>query len=100
MVLEHEMKLADTVVGNKEDLMDRKQALEIKMNMLVIQVQTGMLDMESYLNSVQKRMEQDRQLAITFKKFNRLDLAKAALVRKKIMQDELEEARAAMEAEE
>jgi hypothetical protein len=45
-------------------------------------------------------MEQDRQLAITFKKFNRLDLAKAALVRKKIMQDELEEARAAMEAEE
>jgi hypothetical protein len=100
MVLEHEMKLVDAGVGNKEDLMDRKQALEIKMNMLVIQVQTGMLDMESYLNSVQKRMEQDRQLAIVFKKFNRLDLAKAALVRKKIMQDELEEAKAAMEAEE
>ncbi|KAI8884202.1 hypothetical protein K501DRAFT_248399, partial [Backusella circina FSU 941] len=100
MVLEHEMKLVDaSTSGNKEDLMDRKQALEIKMNMLVIQVQTGLLDMETYLSNVQKRMDEDRQLAIIFKKFNRLDLAKAALVRKKIMQDELEEARAAMEAE-
>lgn len=102
MVMEHELGLVNaglTKSKDKEDLMDRKQALEIKMNMLVIQVQTGMLDMDTYLGNVQKRMESDRRLAIVFKKHDRLDLARAALVRKKIMQDELDEARAAMEEE-
>lgn len=101
MVLEHEMSLVNAALAspqskNKDDLMDRKQALEIKMNMLVIQVQTGILDMETYLNDIEKRMEQDRRLALIFKKHNRLDLAKSALTRKKIMQDELNEARAAL----
>ncbi|PHZ07675.1 uncharacterized protein RHIMIDRAFT_273911 [Rhizopus microsporus ATCC 52813] len=101
MVLEHEMSLVNAALAspqskNKDDLMDRKQALEIKMNMLVIQVQTGILDMETYLNDVEKRIEQDRRLALVFKKHNRLDLAKSALTRKKIMQDELNEARAAL----
>lgn len=99
MVLEHELAVVNAALSKskaKEDFMDRKQALEIKMNMLVIQVQTGMLDMETYLKDVEKRMEQDRRLALVFKKNNRLDLAKAALTRKKIMQDELDEARAAM----
>lgn len=106
MVMEHELGLVNAGIASKqsakikEDLMDRKQAIEIKMNMLVIQVQTGMLDMNTYLDSVQKRMDQDRRLALIFKKHNRLDLAKAALVRKKIMQDELDEAKAAMEKEE
>ncbi|KAL7317907.1 hypothetical protein PS15m_004203 [Mucor circinelloides] len=102
MVMEHELNLVNSNLASKsgkqqkDDLQDRKQALEIKMNMLVIQVQTGILDMDTYLENVQKRMDADRRLAIVFKKHNRLDLAKAALVRKKIMQDELDEARAAM----
>ncbi|KAG2192975.1 hypothetical protein INT47_012295 [Mucor saturninus] len=103
MVMEHELGVVNAAMSgakNKEEWMDRKQAIEIKMNMLVIQVQTGLLDMETYLANVQKRMEMDRRLAIVFKKYNRLDLARAALVRKKIMQDELDEARAAMEQEE
>ena len=55
MVLEHEMSLVNAALAspqskNKDDLMDRKQALEIKMNMLVIQVQTGILDMETEWN--------------------------------------------------
>lgn len=106
MVLEYEINLAtNALAGNsnkqlsaqaREDLIDRKQALEIKMNMLVIQVQTGMLDMETYLAEVKKRIEREKQLALLFKKHQRLDLAKAALARKKIMQDEVDEAEAAM----
>ncbi|CAO3575997.1 unnamed protein product [Absidia cylindrospora] len=107
MVLEHEINVASAALGNsnssggrtKEEWMDRKQALDIKMNMLVIQVQTGMLDMQQYLDSVEKRMQRDRQLALVFKKHQRLDLAKLALARKKIMQDELDEAKAAMAAQ-
>lgn len=108
MVLEHEINTVSAALSGggaksltgaaKDDLMDRKQALDIKMNMLVIQVQTGMLDMDTYLDNVRKQMERDRQLALIFKKHNRLDLAKAALTRKKIMQNEVEEAAAAMAA--
>ncbi|KAI7876572.1 hypothetical protein K492DRAFT_166962 [Lichtheimia hyalospora FSU 10163] len=102
MVLEHELGIVNNALAGKlsaqakEEWMDRKQALEIKMNMLVIQVQTGLLDMDTYLQSTRKRLERDRQLALIFKKHNRLDLAKGALTRKKIMQDEVEEAEAAM----
>ncbi|KAI7897778.1 uncharacterized protein BX663DRAFT_565252 [Cokeromyces recurvatus] len=99
MVLEHELKLTNSelsIYPNKEELIDRKQALDIKMNMLIIQVQTGLLDMETYLKQVEIRMEKDRRLAMIFKRHGRLDLAKAVLVRKKIMQDELEEAKAAI----
>ncbi|KAI8970496.1 hypothetical protein BDB01DRAFT_855413 [Pilobolus umbonatus] len=99
MVLEYELSLVNSAIAsakNKDDLIDRKQAIEIRMNMLVIQVQTGILDMETYLSQVQKRIEEDRRLALTFKKHNRLNLAKCALKRKKIMQDELDEVKAAM----
>ncbi|KAI8082909.1 uncharacterized protein BX664DRAFT_268110 [Halteromyces radiatus] len=107
MVLEHELTVANQALNTgksdsrrtKEDWLDRKQALDIKMNMLVIQVQTGMLDMQTYLDNVEKRMNRDRQLALIFKKNHRLDLAKLALGRKKIMQDELDEAKAAMAAQ-
>jgi hypothetical protein len=111
MVLDHEINVATIAISKatdgssssprtKEDWLDRKQALDIKMNMLVIQVQTGMLDMQTYLDNVEQRMNRDRHLALVFKKHNRLDLAKLALGRKKIMQDELDEAKAAMAAQE
>ncbi|KAG0173625.1 hypothetical protein DFQ30_007390 [Apophysomyces sp. BC1015] len=99
MVLDHEINLVTAMLqkgGANDELADRKQALDIKMNMLIVQVQTGMLDMDRYLQMVQKRMDRDRQLALLFKKHGRMDLAKAALIRKKIMQDELDEAKAAM----
>ncbi|KAI7865370.1 hypothetical protein BDF14DRAFT_1826434 [Spinellus fusiger] len=100
MVLEHEIKCVEAALAkhSNESLIERQQALAIKMNMLVIQVQTGMLDMETYLASVQTRMERDRQLAVIFKQHGKLGLAKEALLRKKMMQQELEEAREAMES--
>ncbi|KAL0089345.1 hypothetical protein F4703DRAFT_1840631 [Phycomyces blakesleeanus] len=101
MVLDFEIKKVDAALAKQstEALLDRKQQLEIKMNMLIIQVQTGMLDMDTYLSAVQTRMDRDRQLAVLFKQHKRLDLAKEALMRKKLMQDELTEAREAMAAQ-
>jgi hypothetical protein len=101
MVLENEIGLVNSAIsgchGNVPDeLMDQKQALEIKMNMLVIQVQTGGLTMEDYLANVEARMEQDKKSALIFKRAGRLDLAKQALRRKKVAQDEVEEAKAAL----
>ncbi|KAG2186195.1 hypothetical protein INT43_002633 [Umbelopsis isabellina] len=101
MVLENEIGLVNSAIAAchgtvPDDLMDQKQALEIKMNMLVIQVQTGLLTMEQYLANVEARMEQDKKCALIFKRAGRLDLAKKALRRKKIAQEEVEEAKAAM----
>jgi hypothetical protein len=66
------------------------------MNMLVIQVQTGGLSIEQYLANVKARIEQDKKCALVFKRAGRLDLAKQALRRKKIAQDEVDEAETAM----
>ncbi|KAI9023819.1 hypothetical protein CLU79DRAFT_748331 [Phycomyces nitens] len=101
VVLDFEIKKVDAALARQttDALLDRKQQLEIKMNMLIIQVQTGMLDMDTYLAAVQTRMDRDRQLAVLFKQHKRLDLAKEALMRKKLMQDELTEAREAMAAQ-
>ncbi|KAI9289319.1 hypothetical protein BC943DRAFT_286138 [Umbelopsis sp. AD052] len=101
MVLETEIGLINSAIAAchgtvPEHLMDQKQALEIKMNMLVIQVQTGGLTIEQYLNNVRSRIEQDKKCALIFKRAGRLDLAKQALRRKKIAQDEVDEAEAAM----
>lgn len=101
MVLENEIGLINAAISAchgtvPDDLMDQKQALEIKMNMLVIQVQTGGLSIEQYLANVKARIEQDKKCALTFKRAGRLDLAKQALRRKKIAQDEVDEAEAAM----
>ncbi|KAI8583143.1 hypothetical protein K450DRAFT_224421 [Umbelopsis ramanniana AG] len=101
MVLENEIGLINSAIAAchgtvPEHLMDQKQALEIKMNMLVIQVQTGGLTIEQYLNNVRSRIEQDKKCALIFKRAGRLDLAKQALRRKKIAQDEVDEAEAAM----
>jgi hypothetical protein len=101
MVLENEIGLVNSAIsayhGNvPDDLMDHKQALEIKMNMLVIQVQTGGLSIDQYLANVKARIEQDKKCALVFKRAGRLDLAKQALRRKKIAQDEVDEAETAM----
>ncbi|KAH8556654.1 hypothetical protein BGW37DRAFT_417265 [Umbelopsis sp. PMI_123] len=101
MVLENEIGLVNSAIAAcqgtvPDNLIDQKQALEIKMNMLVIQVQSGGLTIEQYLNNVKSRIEQDKKCALIFKRAGRLDLAKQALRRKKIAQDEVDEAEAAM----
>lgn len=106
MVLEHELTVINAQITTltsrnqpvPDDLTDRKQALDIKMNLLVVQVQTGLLTMDAYLKNVEERMEKDGKLAVTLKNAGRTDLAKVALRRRKIMRDEVEEVRAALES--
>lgn len=74
-----------------DDLIDRKQALEIKMNLLVVQVQSGSLTMESYLMQVKKAIEFEKERALKYKAANSMDLAKKALLRVKMMQQEVDE---------
>ncbi len=75
-----------------EDILDLKSAYEIKMNMLVTNIQLGKLDMAGYLAMVKKDIEEAKNAALQFKKIGNLDLANRALIRLKLMKAEVSEA--------
>ncbi|KAI3636021.1 hypothetical protein MIR68_005902 [Amoeboaphelidium protococcarum] len=75
-----------------DDLNDLKQRVDLKMNLLVIQVQTGQLTMERYLAQLKQSIEDHKQMALRFKQLGNLDYARKALARVKVMQSEYEEA--------
>jgi len=104
LVLEKEMGLVDSQIDTfkkqhkpvPEDLIDRKQALEIKMSLLVIQVESGQLTMDQYIAQVKASILKHKKLALTFKGAGKLDGAKQALARSKIMEKEVKEVEDAM----
>ncbi|KAI7831377.1 hypothetical protein BC939DRAFT_498827 [Gamsiella multidivaricata] len=108
MVLESEIQRAQQMVhdaravGNKEaaeEHQDRLTQLEIKMKLLVLQVQTGQLTMDAYCQTVNARIEKDKKLAMEFKRLNMLPEAKRALTRYMIMAKEMKEVEEAMAAQ-
>ncbi|KAG0233085.1 hypothetical protein BGX31_004943, partial [Mortierella sp. GBA43] len=109
MVLESEIQLAQQMIqsanaaGNSEaaeELQDRLTQLEIKLKLLVLQVQTGQLTMDVYCQAVNARIEKDKKLAIDLKRLGMLTEAKKALARYKVMAQEMKEVEEAMAAQE
>nr|KAJ3421690.1 Coiled-coil and C2 domain-containing protein 1B [Polyrhizophydium stewartii] len=74
-----------------DDLSDRRTAYEIRMNMLVTLVQLGKLSMEDYIGQVKASIAETKKAALDFKRAGRIDLAKQALMRMKLMTAEVEE---------
>ncbi|KAF9542077.1 Coiled-coil and C2 domain-containing protein 1B [Mortierella hygrophila] len=108
MVLESEIQIAQSMihdaraVGNAEaaeEYQDRLMQLEIKMKLLVLQVQTGQLTMDVYCQSVYGRIGKDKKLAVELKRLGMVPEAKRALGRSKIMTQEMKEVEEAMAAQ-
>ena len=107
-VLEYEHKLISqeieqlTVQRKKipDELQDAKMAYEIKMNMLVSMVQLGTLTMPMYLEKLKMSIQNTKSLAIKFKQAGRLDEARKAMTRIKLMTQEVEEVEQAQQEEE
>eukprot|EP01132_Coremiostelium_polycephalum_P003844 gene3844-4788_t len=76
--------------GPNQELLDRKQAIEIKKMVLETQVDSGLLTMEGYINQVQAAMEEDKKLARDLSAKGKKDLAIKIMSRIKIMRNELE----------
>ncbi|KAJ3233236.1 Coiled-coil and C2 domain-containing protein 1B [Chytriomyces hyalinus] len=74
-----------------EDLLDRKNGYEIRMNMLVTLVQLGTLTMPAYIANVKSSIAVTKKHALLFKNHNKIELAKQAMVRIKAMTDEVAE---------
>jgi hypothetical protein len=107
-VLEYEHKLITqeieqlTVQRKKipDELQDAKMAYEIKMNMLVSMVQMGTLTMPAYLERLTKSIQDTKALAVKFKQAGRLDEARKAMTRIKLMTQEVDEVEQAQQEEE
>ncbi|KAJ3174807.1 Coiled-coil and C2 domain-containing protein 1B [Geranomyces variabilis] len=79
-----------------DSLTDRKMAYQLRMNTLVFRVQTGALSMADYVVEVKASIQQTKKWALMFKDARRMDLAKTALARIKMMQGEVAEVEAAL----
>ena len=73
------------------ELKDRLQSLELRKQLLVVQVETGMLTLPAYINNVRGAIKSLKMLAIKFKRAGKLQEAKEALTRIKIMESEVRE---------
>ncbi|KAJ3194955.1 Coiled-coil and C2 domain-containing protein 1A [Irineochytrium annulatum] len=96
MVLEEEhtallAKIATYGKAVPEELADRKMGYEFRMNMLVTNVQLGLLTMDDYIASVKIGIAACKKQALAFKHHGKMDLAKQAMKRIKLMTDEVEE---------
>ncbi|KAI8835669.1 hypothetical protein BJ741DRAFT_549668 [Chytriomyces cf. hyalinus JEL632] len=74
-----------------DDLVDRKNGYEIRMNMLVTLVQLGTLTMPAYIANVKSSIAVTKKHALLFKTNNKIELAKQAMVRIKAMTEEVAE---------
>ena len=89
---ETEKKIRSTPKTNTDEIESlemRKQTIQIKMDILMLQIQTGKLTIEQYTENVQKKIAEEKKLAIQFRDQGKIDAAKLALVRMKLMEKEL-----------
>lgn len=93
-VLEEELRRTDLALKQSpknEDLLDRKQQIQLKINMLQIQVETGLLTMEVYVQRLEQKIKEERAIAQLLVKSGNKEAAKQVLTRVKIMEKELTE---------
>ncbi|EPZ33237.1 hypothetical protein O9G_001588 [Rozella allomycis CSF55] len=96
LLMEKEIERIDALIINNrgtapECLEDRKQQLQIKINMLVLQVQTGSLTLDEYMKRVNRQIEIEKRCALEYKKANKIQHATMCMWRIKIMKGEIDE---------
>ncbi|TPX39792.1 hypothetical protein SeLEV6574_g06987 [Synchytrium endobioticum] len=74
-----------------EELVDREREYQMRMELLVTLVSVGQLTMSAYIAQVKESIKSTRAQAVAFKKGGRVDLAKKALIRVHIMENEVKE---------
>ena len=82
-----------------DDVADRVSEVEVKQALLVLDVQTGRLTLDAYLDQVRARMDHQKRLAVALGKAERKADAFRVLKRIKVMQAEVSEAEEAMQGD-
>lgn len=71
-----------------DDLSNLIQMLDMKIQVMIIQCQNGQITPESYSEAIKSKITEEKLLALRLKKAGRIDKAKEALIRVKIMEKE------------
>ncbi|PIA15309.1 hypothetical protein COEREDRAFT_87928 [Coemansia reversa NRRL 1564] len=92
-----------SAVGRDKDAAERLQdvgaAIKLRMSVVAAQVGAGLLSIQAYMEAVETEAAQAKQWALSAKRAGRKDIAVRAMQRVKAMQTELEQMKAAMDAE-
>ncbi|KAG5461757.1 MAG: hypothetical protein BJ554DRAFT_5996, partial [Olpidium bornovanus] len=80
-LLEHDLSLISSGRSGlpPTEAEDRRQQLELKMNLLATYVQAGILTLPKYLQGVEACLAQSKKAALLFKRAGRMDLAVRAM---------------------
>ena len=73
-----------------EELITKQQQIDMKLQILVIQIQSGQMSEEAYISMVEKKITEEKEIARKYIKENKKEAAQLALLRAKIMTKELE----------
>ena len=73
-----------------DELVDRKQAIELKLQILSVQASTGQLDQEKYIQDMRDKIVVEKKLAGRLSKEGNKEAALMAMKRVKIMEKEIE----------
>ena len=79
-------------LAEPEDLLDRKIQIELKMQLLITEIQSGVLELPAYVERLKQQIERDKALALKLKRGNRKEDALVVMNRIKIMKAEIESA--------
>ena len=98
-VLDAEIKLLDEQIASykarnaavPDELTDRRQEVKLKMDLLLIQVQTQQLSLPVYIEQLKKKIIDEKQTAIRMRQAGRQEQARSALRRFKLMEKEVAE---------
>ena len=85
-----EIKAYKAAKKNTDDLETRKFTCQTNMDILQLAIDMGKLTEEEYAERLQKAIEEEKQYAQQLTKLGARDEAKLCLVRKKLMEEELE----------
>ncbi|KAF2070867.1 hypothetical protein CYY_007823 [Polysphondylium violaceum] len=81
-----------SIQGAKQDLVDKKQAIDIKLMVLETQISSGLLSIEQYVEQIQQAIVNDKKKALEYSSKGQKDKALKLMARIKIMKTELEDA--------
>ncbi|KAI9343533.1 hypothetical protein BDR26DRAFT_858272 [Obelidium mucronatum] len=100
-VLYHELEsLTAQIASHKkpvpEELLDKKMGYELRMSVLGAMVESKQLTITKYLETVKESIVATKKIALVFKSNGKIELARQALLRVKMMTDEVTETEAAI----
>lgn len=90
-MLSHEIEKLESLPQLEPEQEDRLMSLQAKLQILMLQVQTGQLTLKQYIEQIQSQIGKDKALALKLKRSGKIDLAKGCLRWVKLMENEVNE---------